>query len=204
MKTFGLGYGDAKSPNHQRNVSHSSSDLHSQELVEESWSLAGTAQDSMTSIAQSRVSLVSDTPKSKVDSAQTAPRDSGRKASYELPGDTAQTTEQEISGSVDDANLNRDETAQALESMGNHDKVHAAQRPKSANSISSPYDNDIYTKVQRPRADMTLLSPSTVRELRSLLASTENTGTPEPIKFKDAVGRKFSFPFTGCRTWAVR
>lgn len=25
-----------------------------------------------------------------------------------------------------------------------------------------------------------------------------------PIKFKDAVGRKFSFPFYRCQTWQVR
>ena len=33
--------------------------------------------------------------------------------------------------------------------------------------------------------------------------TTENTDKKKPIRFKDAVGRKFSFPFDLCATWAV-
>lgn len=42
--------------------------------------------------------------------------------------------------------------------------------------------------------DLTFLSPITVRELRSFLASTEKRGNQEYIKLKDAVWRNFSFP----------
>lgn len=33
--------------------------------------------------------------------------------------------------------------------------------------------------------------------------SNEKTDTREPIKLKDAVGRRFSFPYHRCETWAV-
>jgi hypothetical protein len=41
------------------------------------------------------------------------------------------------------------------------------------------------------------------REGKAAEASKPDTGQKKPIKFKDAVGRKFSFPFELCSTWAV-
>jgi hypothetical protein len=41
-------------------------------------------------------------------------------------------------------------------------------------------------------------------ELRQMKADLEKSAKPqEVIKFKDCVGRKFSFPFHQSKTWAV-
>jgi hypothetical protein len=200
-KTLRLGQGDTKSLNHKRNVSHSSSDLYSQALDIESWSLPGTARDSMASIAQCGVSLVTDKTITTLGSSQTLAQNSERKVSYELSVDTTRSTEQESSGSDKYTDPNHDETNQALESMGNHDEIHTALKQESTDTLSNPPENDISSKIQCQGAGLTIISPSTVTIISSIY---RKRGSQEPIKFKDAVGRKFSFPFAACRTWAVR
>jgi hypothetical protein len=198
-----LGHGDTKSLNHKGSLSHSSSDLHSQGSAKESWSLAGTARDSMTSITQSGVSPVADKMISTLGSSQTLAQKSGRQASYELPVDKTPSAEQESSRSDKEMDSNHDGTDQASESVCNHDEMHTALKSESIYTLSDLPTEDKPSKIQCQGADTTFLSPRTVRELRSFLMSTEKRGNQEPIAFKDAVGRKFSFPFEACHTWNV-
>lgn len=194
LKTLRLGQGDTKSLNHKRNVSHSSSDLYSQALDIESWSLPGTARDSMTSIAQCGVSLVTNKTITTLGSSKTLAQNSERKVSYELSVDTTRSTEQESSGSDKYTDPNHDETDQALESMGNHDEIHTALKQESTDTLSNPPENDISSQIQCQGADLTILSPSTVTIISSIYRKTRESRT---YQVEGRSGEKIFVSFRG-------
>ena len=71
--------------------------------------------------------------------------------------------------------------------------------PSSAEQIKSARKSRLTRKYTRERAKAPV--PESREEDISL---SEYLGGKRPIRFKDAVGRKFTFPFDVVATWAVR
>ena len=58
-------------------------------------------------------------------------------------------------------------------------------------------------KEKKERADERKELVESIREMALELEDRDNSDDNEPIILKDAVGRKFIFPFESCRTWRV-
>jgi Ubiquitin-like domain len=73
-----------------------------------------------------------------------------------------------------------------------------AEEQQSANSSFQPMTSAVNTDTKKLLSHFEEFLNSTVKE-----AQMEARPIQKPVKFKDAIGRKFSFPFELCATWAV-
>jgi len=104
-------------------------------------------------------------------------------------------------------NLENDNDVQALEKV-THDQSLRPAKPSNCSAthtVSKTEAKDIQngSKVQPQVPTKTLSGSQLISQLETILRETGNIKVVKPTKFRDAVGRKFSFPWELASTWAV-
>jgi hypothetical protein len=83
------------------------------------------------------------------------------------------------------------------ESKGSLKDFEASSKPHLETGIFSQFEKVLKVQQQKSFQD-----PGLLLDIERIMRRIER-GTPMPLKFKDAVGRKFTFPFETARTWPV-
>lgn len=112
---------------------------------------------------------------------------------------------------VDSAAMTRQVDASnfTITAPANSTSIGASSRPGSAKIYPDRMLSKLENVVQQLESSQEERLITRLENVLSLQTKTnsslsnEKTDTREPIKLKDAVGRRFSFPYHQCETWAV-